>query len=158
MIGWDEIAPARLVASSIVQHWRPKTTPKEAVAKGVKVIMSPADRTYLDMKYDASTPIGLSWAALIDVRRSYDWDPAAAAEGVPESAILGVEAPLWTETVAGIRDAEFLAFPRLAALAEVGWSRGDRRSWEEFRVRLGRQAPRWSALGINFYRAPEVPW
>jgi hexosaminidase len=158
MIGWDEIAPARLVASSVVQHWRPKTTPKEAVAKGVKVIMSPADRTYLDMKYDASTPIGLSWAALIDVRRSYDWDPAAAAEGVPESAILGVEAPLWTETVAGIRDAEFLAFPRLAALAEVGWSRGDRRSWEEFRVRLGRQAPRWSALGINFYRAPEVPW
>jgi hexosaminidase len=120
--------------------------------------MSPADRTYLDMKYDASTPIGLSWAALIDVRRSYDWDPATVAEGVPESAILGVEAPLWTETVANIRDAEFLAFPRLAALAEVAWSRGDRRSWEEFRVRLGRQAPRWSALGINFYRAPEVPW
>jgi hexosaminidase len=159
MIGWDEIAPAALAPTSIVQHWRPKTTPAEAVQKsGVKVVMSPADRTYLDMKYTSSTPIGLSWAALIDVSRAYDWDPATTAAGVPESAILGVEAPLWTETVGNIRDAEYLAFPRLAAIAEVGWSRMERRRWEEFRARLGLQAPRWSALGINFYRSPEIPW
>lgn len=158
MIGWDEIAPAALLPTSVVQHWRPKTTPADAVAKGVKVIMSLADRAYLDMKYHADTPIGLSWAALIDVQTAYDWDPATAAAGVPEAALLGVEAPLWTETVANIRDAEFLAFPRLAALAEVSWSRGDRRSWDGFRVRLGAQAPRWSALGINFYRSPTIPW
>ena len=158
MIGWDEISPAKLLPTSIVQHWRPKTTPKQAVDSGAKVIMSPADRTYLDMKYDASTPIGLSWAALIDVRRSYDWDPSTIAEGVPEAAVLGVEAPLWTETVDGIRDAEYLAFPRLASLAEVAWSPAERRSWDDFSVRLGRQGPRWSALGINFYRAPEIPW
>ena len=93
--------------------------------------------TYLDMKYDA---VHADRAELGGIHRradAYDWDPAAAAEGVPESAILGVEAPLWTETVASMRDVEFLAFPRLAAIAEVGWSRGDRRSWEEFRVRLG---------------------
>jgi hexosaminidase len=158
MIGWDEIAPAKLMPSSIVQHWRPKTTPAEAVAKGAKVIMSIADRAYVDMKYDANTPIGLRWAALVDLRRSYDWDPALAASGVPEPAILGVEAPLWSETVANIRDFEFLAFPRLAAIAEVGWSRQNDRKWNEFRVRLGHQGPRWTALGINFYRAPEVPW
>jgi hexosaminidase len=158
MIGWDEIAAASLTPGAIVQHWRPNTTPAEAVARGARVIMSIADRTYLDMKYHAATPIGLTWAALIDVRRSYDWDPATAASDVPESALVGVEAPLWTETVAGIRDAEFLAFPRLAAVAEVGWSRGDRRTWDGFRTRLGAQAPRWSALGINFYRSPDVPW
>jgi hexosaminidase len=158
MIGWDEIAPAALSPTSIVQHWRPKTTPAEAVKKGVKVVMSPADRTYLDMKYDATTPIGLAWAALIDVQRAYDWDPAAIVSGVPQSAILGVEAPLWTETAGSIRDVEYLAFPRLAAIAEVAWSRMDRRRWEDFRARLGAQAPRWSALGINFYRAPGIPW
>lgn len=158
MIGWDEIAPVKLAAGAIVQHWRPKTTPAEAVARGVKVIMSVADRAYLDMKYDANTPIGLDWAALIDVRRAYDWNPAQVAAGVPESALLGVEAPLWSETLANIRDVEFLAFPRLAAVAEVGWTRQEDRDWDDFRVRLGMQGPRWAALGINFYRAPEIPW
>jgi hexosaminidase len=158
MIGWDEIAPVKLLPTSIVQHWRPETTPAEAVAKGAKVIMSIADRSYLDMKYDASTPIGLNWAGLIDVKRSYDWDPAGAAAGVPESALLGVEAPLWSETLANIRDFEFLAYPRLAALAEVGWTRQQDRDWDDFRKRLGAQGPRWTALGVNFYRAPEIPW
>ena len=158
MIGWDEVAPANLLPTSIVQHWRPKTTPKDAVAKGAKVIMSVANKTYVDMKYDANTPIGLDWAGRIEVKDSYDWDPATAAEGVPESALLGVEAPLWSETLGTINDVEFLAFPRLAAIAEIAWTAQSRRSWEEFRVRLGEQAPRWTALGLNFYRSPQVPW
>ena len=158
MIGWDEISPAALLPTTIVQHWRPKTTPADAVEKGAKVILSPAERVYLDMKYDASTPIGLTWAAQIEVRDAYDWEPSASVAGVPETALLGVEAPLWTETVANIRDAEFMAYPRLAAVAEVAWSRADRRRWEDFRVRLGAQAARWEALGINFYRSPQIPW
>src|SRR5207244_1143625 len=102
--------------------------------------------------------LGLDWAAHIRVRDSYEWDPAALLQGVSEQAILGVEAPLWSETVANIRDVEFLAFPRLAAVAEVAWSRADRRTWDDFKVRLGAQAPRWSALGLNYHRAPDVPW
>lgn len=72
--------------------------------------------------------------------------------------MLGVEAPLWAETITNIRDYEFLAFPRLAAIAEVGWSPQEARKWDEFRERLGAQGPRWTALGLNFYRSPEVPW
>lgn len=122
MIGWDEIAPTKLLPTSIVQHWRPKTSVAEVVAKGAQVIMSVADRMYLDMKYDNDTPIGLTWAGTVSVKGSYDWDPATAAPGVPESSMLGVEAPLWAETITNIRDYEFLAFPRLAAVAEIGWS------------------------------------
>ena len=158
MIGWDEIAAANLLPTSVVQHWRPKTTPKDAMAKGVKVIMSLANKAYIDMKYDAGTPIGLEWAARIEVQDSYDWDPGTAADGVPESALLGVEAPLWSETLATINDVEFLAFPRLAAIAEVAWTAQSRRRWEEFRVRLGEQSTRWHALGLNFYRSPQIPW
>ena len=158
MIGWDEIAPANLQPGAIVQHWRPKTTPAEAVGKGAKVIMSVANRAYIDMKYDANTPIGLTWAGIVDVKTSYDWNPADEAPGVPEAALLGVEAPLWAETIANIRDVEFLAFPRLAAIAEIGWSRQRDRDWDDFRVRLGSQGSRWVALGVNFYRAPEIPW
>lgn len=158
MIGWDEIAAVNLLPTSIVQHWRPNTSPREAVARGNGVILSPAEKIYLDMKYQRATPVGLTWAAMVDVRDAYDWDPATLLDGVPEASILGVEAPLWTETVANIRDVEFLAFPRLAGVAEIGWSPASRRGWEDYRVRLGAQAGRWTALGLNFYRSPQVPW
>ncbi len=158
MVGWDEIAHVDLHTSSIVQHWRPKTTPKAAVAKGVKFILSPADRIYLDMKYDKTTALGLDWAAIIEVRQAYDWEPAKLFEGIAESAILGVEAPLWSETVANMRDVEFLAFPRIAAAAEIGWTPAAARQWDDFSARLALQDPRWTALGINFYRSPQVPW
>jgi hexosaminidase len=158
IVGWDEIAHVDLHASSIVQHWRPKTTPKAAVSKGVKFILSPADRIYLDMKYDKTTALGLDWAAIVEVRQAYDWEPATLFEGIPESAILGVEAPLWSETVANMRDVEFLAFPRIAAVAEIGWTPAASRQWDDFRARVALQNPRWTALGINFYRSPQVPW
>ena len=158
MIGWDETAATNLLPASIVQHWRPKSSPQAAVARGTKVILSPADKVYLDMKYDAATAIGLTWAGRIDVRDAYDWDPATELASVPEAAILGVEAPLWSETIANIRDVEYLAFPRLVAVAEVGWSAANRRQWDSFRDRLGAHGPRWTALGINFYRSPQIPW
>lgn len=122
------------------------------------MIFSPADRVYLDMKYDTETPIGLNWAAYIEVRDVYDRDPARVAGDVPARSILGVEAPLWSETIATIRDIEYLAFPRIAAVAELGWSPAERRDWEDFRDRLDAQARRWAALGINFYRSPQIDW
>ena len=157
MIGWDEIAPINLLPTTIVQHWRPDGSPTVAVAKGAKVIMSVANRAYLDMKYTSETPLGLNWAGFIDVRTAYDWDPATIAKGIDASSILGVEAPIWTETLANIRDVEWMAFPRLAAIAEVAWSPAAR-DWDGFRQRLGAQAPRWTALGINFFRSPDIPW
>ena len=158
MIGWDEIAAAGLLKTTVVQYWRPDGAPLQAAAKGGnRVVVSVANRAYLDMQYDTSSPIGLHWAAYIDVPDAYDWDPVTVAKGLPESAIVGVEAPLWTETAASMRDVEWLAFPRLAAIAEIGWSKGERQ-WPEFAPRLGAQAPRWTALGINFYRSPKVPW
>jgi hexosaminidase len=158
MIGWDEVATASLHAASVVQHWRPGTQLSGVAANGSKLIMSPANRTYLDMQYDPATFLGLFWAGRIEVRDAYLWDPATVMEGVSENAILGVEAPLWTETLANIREVESMAFPRLAALAEVSWSPQAARHWDDFKVRLAGQGPRWQAMGINFYRSPQVPW
>jgi len=156
MIGWDEVAAVTLLPTSIVQHWRPDAAHGE-LARAPHLILSPGNRTYLDMKYDRDTALGLSWAGLIPVRTAYDWDPATLVAEAPAALILGVEAPMWSETVANMRDVEFLAMPRLAAIAELGWSPAPR-NWEGFRVRLGAQGPRWTALGVNFYRAPEIPW
>ncbi len=162
MLGWEEVARARLAASTVVQHWNldpaKSALSARAVAHGAKVVMSPADRAYLDMKYDASTPIGLHWAGYTSVRRAYAWEPARQVPGVGVGDVLGVEAPLWGETIGSMRDAEYLAFPRLLGIAEIGWSPARGRSWAEYRLRLAAQAPLLDALGVNYYRSPEVPW
>jgi hexosaminidase len=155
MIGWDEVAATNLLPTSVVQHWRPDAAQAE-LARAPHLILSPGNRAYLDMKYDADTALGLNWAGLIPVQVAYDWDPATLVPGA--TSVLGVEAPLWSETVADMHDVEFLALPRLAALAEVAWSPQGGRNWEGFKMRVAAQGPRWTALGINFYRAPEIPW
>ena len=157
MIGWGEIAPANISPTSIVQHWR-RDSAAMHVARGGKVILSPGPKTYLDMKYDSTTTLGLRWAGLIEVRDAYGWDPATLMPDIPERAVLGVEAPLWSETLVKLEDYEFMAFPRLVALSEVGWSPAATRDWDTFRLRLARHGPRLSALGVNFYRSAQVPW
>jgi hexosaminidase len=156
MIGWGEIAVAALEPGTVVQHWKTDSSAVHA-ARGGTVILSPNTRTYLDMKYDSSTILGLHWAGLIEVRDAYDWDPGTLVEGVSGRSVLGVEAPLWAETLAKPEDWEFMAFPRLVAIAEVGWS-APPRDFESFRQRLGAHGPRLTALGVNFYRSPAVPW
>jgi hexosaminidase len=161
MVGWEEIARAKLSHGTIAQHWNPGEKGQlaaRAAKQGAKVIMSPAEHAYLDMKYDASTPIGLQWAGYTSVRDSYTWDPARVVPGVGARDVLGVEAPLWSETVRTLAEVEYLAFPRLMGIAEIGWSPARGRSWAEYRLRLAAQGPRLGALGVNFFRAPEVPW
>jgi hexosaminidase len=163
VMGWQEIAETDIPPNTTTQYWgtgddRSAELARMAVAKGATIVMSPANRAYLDMKYNENTPYGLSWAGLVPVRRSYGWDPATQVDGVPESAIAGVEAPLWSETLDEIAKAEFMAYPRLAGIAEIGWTPRADRSWSDYRDRLGAQAPRWNVLDVNFFRSPQVDW
>jgi len=94
----------------------------------------------------------------VEVRDSYDWDRATYMKGVTERDIVGVEAPTWSETLRNITAVEYLAIPRLPAIAEVGWTPQAARDWENFRSRLATHEPRWQYLGVNYYRSPQVPW
>ncbi|MFC5623697.1 beta-N-acetylhexosaminidase [Algoriphagus winogradskyi] len=157
-IGWDEIATAKLVPGSVAQFWALEENAMLAKEQGNQILMSPAKRAYLDMQYDSTSRIGLHWAAYIELDDSYNWDPATYADGINKSDILGVEAPLWTETITNRADIEYMAFPRLAALAEVSWSSTERRNWDDFKKRIAMQGKRWDISGIDFYRSPKVDW
>jgi hexosaminidase len=161
--GWEEIASAPLSEGAAVQLWNTRNPrghdlARAAVAQGARIVMSPADRVYLDMKYDADTPLGLDWAGHVEVRDSYDWDPATLVDGVGEDAVLGVEAALWTETIATLRALETMLLPRLCAVAEVAWSPAGTRDWDGFRERVAAEGPRWDAAGVAYHRSPQIPW
>jgi len=158
VIGWDEIALTTLRPEAVAQHWANVKNAKLAVNQGAKILMSPATKAYVDMKYDSTTTLGLHWAAYIEVDTAYNWDPATLVPGVGKDNIIGVEAALWSETVTIMDDIEFLVFPRLPGYAEIGWTQSSSRSWEDYKLRLARHGERFTEMGINFYKSPRVPW
>jgi hexosaminidase len=165
-LAWDEAVTAGSAGPALLGVWHPvsqqdpATTAQlvAAAGRGVKLVLEPADRAYLDQKYDASTALGLHWAGYLDVRKSYEWNPDTYLPGVPAGGVIGVEAALWTETLATEKDLQTMLLPRLPALAEVGWTAQSSRSWSDFRQRLAAQAPYWTAQHLAFTRADGVDW
>jgi len=158
VIGWDDISIATLKPNTFAQHWANIKNANNAVSQGAKILMSPAKKTYLDMQYNKSTKLGLHWAGYIEVDSAYIWDPALLVPGIGRENILGIEAPLWTETITKMEEIEYMVFPRLPGYAEIGWTPAETRNWDEYKERLGKQAVRLRAMGINFYPSPKVPW
>ncbi|MDR6868959.1 hexosaminidase [Microbacterium resistens] len=167
-VAWHEAGSAPGIATGTVGQYWGSTAPQGShaeearrfVERGGALIMSPSNVAYLDMKYSADYPLGLSWAGLVTLRDAYGWEPTTIIGGVPASAILGVEAPLWTETVHSLADADRLTFPRAAAHAEIAWTSQDapERTWDSFRTRVSGLAPAWKTAGIDFHPTEEIAW
>ncbi len=170
-IAWHEAgSTAGLAPGTVGQYWgfvQPLDGMDEKsrtfVRGGGALILSPSDAIYLDMKFDADSPLGLTWArGVTSAQRAYEWEPASVIDGIGDEHILGVEAPLWTETVADLAAIDALAFPRIAAAAEAAWSpavgASDLRTWESFRARVGTLGPLWRSQGIAFTPLAEIDW
>lgn len=158
LIGWEEIGQTNLPAGVIAQHWHNNEMALQAAGQGAKIILSPATRTYLDIKYDEATLLGQNWAGYVNERDSYDWQPNQHIPGLASEQILGLEAALWTESIETTADMAVMIFPRLIGLAELAWSDPAGHNWDEYKSRLASHAPRLQVMGINFYRSHLVPW
>ncbi len=153
--------PVLVEPGTVLQYWdtRPDPAPfVRAAHAGAKFVMSPADRAYLDMKYTPEHPLGLHWAGFVELRDSYEWDPAALIDGLPESAIEGVSAAVWTETMLNRDDLFSMLLPRLAAVAEAAWSRPGGKDWESFRARVAVEAGAWRRDGAAYHPTPQIDW
>jgi hexosaminidase len=150
-MGWDEVAIAGLAEGATAQLWNNVEYAELARDGGNKVLISPATRTYLDMQYDSTSRIGLHWASYIEVDSAYLWDPATFVPNVTDKDILGIEAPLWGETIRNLEDIDYLTFPRLLALAEVGWTAQPKRNYEDFLKRLEAHQLWLKEQGIGTY-------
>ncbi len=177
IIGWHEMGASReLPPGTIGQYWsfvEPEDDAAELtrsfVEQGGSVILSPADVAYLDMKYvddpqnALGHTLGLDWAkGPTTIDEAYLWEPTAIVPGLDERDILGVEAPIWTETLASISDVEFMAFPRILGVAELAWSpapaAGAVRDTEAFFARVATLGERLDAMGVTYYPVRGVPW
>lgn len=146
-IGWDPIDTSPEINSSVIlENW--KDTNEAARKKNMKMIIAIAQKAYLDMKYNKDTPYGLDWAGYIPIETAYNWDPTDYA---PKNLVLGIEAPLWTETISTVEQMDYMIYPRLLGYGEIGWTPKEQRNWNEYKLRLKSQGPRMKNEGINFY-------
>lgn len=180
VMGWADIAGpgTRPPAGSVAEYWQPaggsspgSATGREAVAKHMKIVMAPANHTYLDQKYivtaRSSVPpsLGMNWACPkgCDVSSAYNWNPGRFVTGVTDRNVIGVEGAMWGETVATMDNVDYMVFPRLLALAEIAWSPPAHRTAaspadRDFLLRLAAQGARFQAARLNFYPSAQVPW
>ncbi len=167
MIGWNEILNDKLQRSTAIMSWTGVGPGYQAVRMGFPVVLAPGPHCYFDMGYPQShdEPPAHSWAGKIDVARCYAFDPTAEKGLTDEQSqkILGVHACLWAEFVTpwkaangwldlktGGETADYKTYPRLCALAEMGWTPQALRNYPDFADRLGPHLSRLKFAGIIF--------
>jgi len=155
LVGWDEILQGGLAQGATVMSWRGQQGGITAANAGHDVIMAPTSHTYFDYYQGPSDKEPLAIGGDLPLEKVYGLEPIPK-DIAPEKTghVLGVQGQLWGEFISTTRHLEYMAYPRAAALAEVGWSPKSSSSYENFHARLGRHLDRFDAAGVN-YRKPD---
>lgn len=150
IIGWDEILEGGVSPTATVMSWRGSKGGIVAAKAGNHVVMVPNDFCYLDY-YQTKDPVRepLGIGGYVPVKKVYSLDPYDQLTPEERSYILGVQCNLWTEYIATFTHVKHMLLPRLAALAEVGWSY-DRKDFEDFRHRMNSLRKSYDAAGLNY--------
>ncbi|CDD25795.1 beta-L-N-acetylhexosaminidase family protein [Alistipes sp. CAG:29] len=137
LLGWDEILQGGLAPGATVMSWRGTEGGIAAARAGHRAVMAPSNYCYLDFCQDDPTREPVAAAAFLTLAQAYSYDPAPdslGADVVP--MILGVQGNLWCEHVPTAEHAEHMIWPRLLAIAEVGWSAPERKDFDDFHARV----------------------
>ena len=152
MIGWDEILEGGLAPNAAVMSWRGMEGGIEAASMGHDVVMSPTSHCYFDYyqsqnREEEPPAIG----GFLPLETVYDFEPVPG--GLAEDKthhILGAQGNLWTEYIPTADQAEYMAFPRACALAEVVWTPPGLHSYEGFLERLPALLEHLDGLDVNY--------
>lgn len=155
LIGWDEILEGGLAPNATVMSWRGEEGGIAAARLGHDAVMSPTGFAYFD--YYQSTdrehePIAIG--GFLPLEKVYSYEPIPAElEDSLHHHILGAQGNVWTEYMKTTTKVEYMAFPRVSAMAEVGWTSKENRNYESFIYRLSYLLKRLDWLDVN-YRSP----
>ena len=150
IVGWDEILEGGISETATVMSWRGSAGGIEAAKKGNHVIMAPNSHCYLDYyQTDKTETEPKSIGGHLPIEKVYSLDPYEGLNADEQQYILGVQGNLWTEFISEFDHAEYMLLPRLAALAEVGWSY-DNKDFDSFKKRETSLARLYDAYGYKY--------
>ncbi len=152
LIGWDEILEGGLAPNAVVMSWRGEKGGITAAKTGHDVVMAPTDYTYFDYYQSKNTdkePLAIGGYLPLEV--VYNYEPVPK-EIPPEYAkhVLGAQGQLWTEYMPTPKQVEYMAFPRLSALAEVTWTQQESKDYRDFLERLSTHLKRLGILDVDY--------
>ncbi len=159
LIGWDEILEGGLAPGAAVMSWRGIDGGIAAAKAGHDVVMSPTSHAYLDhyqSKLQSEEPKAIG--GYLPIEKVYEFEPIPAALSAEQAKhVLGGQGNLWSEFIPHPKHMEYMAYPRLCALAETVWSPKASRNWPDFQTRLLEHLERLRALDVNFRPLKDDP-
>ena len=136
LLGWDEILDGGLAPHATVMSWRGTEGGLRAIHSGHRAIMTPGEYCYFDAYQDAPHTQPEAFGGYLPLKKVYHYDPVPDTLSGPRRSLLyGVQANLFAEYVPTAEHLEYMLYPRLLAIAEVGWSSPAQKDYEDFHRR-----------------------
>ena len=135
IIGWDEILEGGLAPNATVMSWRGTEGGLAAVNSGHKAVMTPGGYCYLDSYQDAPHTQPMAFGPYMPLEKVYSYNPREGLDAKQAQLIYGIQGNLWVEYIPTEEMVEYMIYPRILAIAEIGWSNPTERNYGEFRQR-----------------------
>lgn len=153
LIGWDEILEGGLAPEATVMSWRGTAGGIEAAKQGHDVIMSPNKYVYLDYYQCEPDDQPLANGGYLPLELVYSFDPQFDELNAGEQKhILGLQGNVWSEYLNTPQYMEYMAYPRMFAISETGWTPASKKDFEDFLARFEVQRKRYDIIGINYFK------
>lgn len=153
LIGWDEILEGGLAPEATVMSWRGEDGGIKSARMGHDVVMTPGNYMYLDFYQADPKTQPYAIGGYTPIKKVYSYDPVPADSLTVEECrhILGVQANTWTEYIQTLEHLEYMMFPRALAVAEIGWTSQELRTWEDFKPRMNAHISKLQGMGIRTF-------
>ncbi|HET9505678.1 MAG TPA: family 20 glycosylhydrolase [Hymenobacter sp.] len=154
IMGWDEILEGGLAPNAAVMSWRGTDGGIAAAKQKHQVVMTPGEYLYFNQYQGDPSLEPLAFGGYLPLEKVYSFEPTPKELTAAERPyILGAQANMWTEYIETDQGVEYMALPRMSALAEVLWTPARLKNWESFKVRMQPQYQRYAALGATYARS-----
>ncbi|MCE3075970.1 glycoside hydrolase family 20 protein [Chryseobacterium gwangjuense] len=154
IIGWDEILEGGLAPNAAVMSWTGVNGGIEAAKSGHFAVMTPGSYCYFDHYQGDPATEPNAFGGFTPLDKVYSYNPIPAELNADQAKFIkGVQANLWTEYILDFKQVQYMIFPRLFALSEVGWGTSDPKNYKEFEGRVINQFKVLDKMGVNYAKS-----
>ncbi len=153
MLGWDEIMEGGIADNAMIMSWRGEEGGIEAAKHKHQVVMAPTHYLYLDYYQGDPATEPFNIGGNLPLEKVYHYNPTGAIPEEYHPYVIGVQGNLWMEFIHSVPKLDYMAFPRLLAVSEIGWST-EKKDYPDFRKRVGSNLCWLDKMNVNF-RIPE---